>query len=266
MKTVLSMVLLVPLAAWLSADEIIPGNDDLIGGKDVTDNDEEAAETEEKPNPLEGEISAGFNQSTGNTENVEFSLSFDANRETSNNEFRIKGDGYYSSSEGEMDAQKWYTMARYARRIWNDKWVNFYKFEADHDKFSGVDYRLLPSVGVGYLLRDTPEFRVMVDGAIGLEKTTYNDGTEDTDEAVFIGTISFEKTFSGRLKASHETSLYSYLDESDEYRIHSESSLTNPIANGLSMRLGLIVDYDSNPSEDRENTDTRLMTSIVYGF
>ncbi len=266
MKTTLSIVLLVSLAAWLFADEIILKNEDLTSGKKVSENNEEAAETEKKHKLLEGEISAGFSQSTGNTENVEFSLSFDANREIGDNEFEIKGDGYYSSSEDEMNAQKWYAMTRYARKIWNKKWTNFYKLEADHDKFSGIDYRWIPSAGIGYLFCDTPEWKLAVDGAIGLEKTIYNDETEDTDEAVFIGTISLEKTFSGGSNISHETSVYPSLEEKGEYRIHSESSFTNPVGNGLSLRLSLIVDYDSEPPEDREKTDTRVMTSLVYGF
>ncbi len=223
-------------------------------------------EPEEKPKLWQGEVAAGLNRSSGNTENIEFTVSFDAGMKTESNELTVKGDGYYSSSEGEMNAQKWYSMARYARKVWNRKWDNFYRLEADHDKFAGIDYRLIPSTGLGYSFVDTPEWKVLVEGAIGLEHTVYNDETEDTDEAVFIARVLLEKTFAAGLKITQDTSFYPSLEETSEFRVHSESALTNPLAGGLSLRLSFIVDYDSDPPEDREETDTRLVTSLLYSF
>lgn len=77
------------------------------------------------------------------------------NRKTDSDEWTGQLKAYFSTSNDEIDAKKFYGMGRYAFSYGSNlKWYNFYKFEADQDRFANIDYRLIPSTGVGYWFSD----------------------------------------------------------------------------------------------------------------
>jgi len=213
-----------------------------------------------------GDISLGYNKASGNTENSQLSVSGYANRKTDDNEFTSKGNAYYSSSEREMDTQKWYGMARYAFSFWGRKWYNFYRLEADHDKFADIDYRLIPSAGLGYWFSDTPDWKFMVEVGGGFEHTNFKGATEDSNEAVLIPRVFLEKKLFDRSRISEEVFFYPSVSETGEYRIHSETKFTNPINDNMALEIGLIDDYDSDPPGDTKRNDVRLISSVKYTF
>lgn len=212
------------------------------------------------------EIALGYNKSGGNTQNNQLSLRFYGNRKTDHDEFTIKADNFYSSSNKKMDAQKWYGMVRYAFSFCKNKWFNFYKIEGDHDRFANIDYRIVPATGIGYWLSDEPDFKAMVEVGVGLEHTTLREGIQNSNEAVLIPRAFFEKKLFVDLRISQDIILYPSLEDIGEYRLHSETSLVNPISDKLSLQLSLITDYDSAPPEDTKKRDTRLISSLTYAF
>ena len=281
------------LCAALYADQIILKNSDKISGKIVQEYDtvvvietkamgdigikrefideiiigrENITVEEKKPKLWQKEISAGYNKSSGNTQNAQFSLSAYFNRKTEENEFTIKADNYYSSSNSKMDAQKWHGMVRYAYSFWKRNWYHFYKLEGDHDRFANIDYRIIPSSGIGYWFSDTLDWKLMIEGAFGLEHTSYRDDTDESDEPIFVGRLFFDKKLIGESKLTQDVSLYPSLSEFQEYRIHSETAFINPINDKLSLKLSLTFDYDSEPPKNTKKVDTRFTSALQYSF
>ena len=62
-----------------------------------------------------------------------------------------------------MDTQNWYGMLRYAFSFWERRWYNFYRLEADHDRFANIDYRIVPSCGIGYWFSDKEDYKAMAE-------------------------------------------------------------------------------------------------------
>lgn len=233
----------------------------------ISDKKPVLAQTKETtPKLWQRETSLGYNQANGNTENSQLSLNLYANRKTEDDEFTIKGNSFYSSSNKKMDTQKWYTMARYAFSVRERKWYNFYRLEADHDKFANIDYRLVPAVGLGYWYSDTARWKAMLESALGLEHTNFKQGTKDSNEAVFIPRAFFQVALFGESKLSQDLSLYSPLSDIGEYRLHSKTIFENPINDKLLLRLSLINDYDANPPKETKKKDLRFISSLVYSF
>lgn len=233
---------------------------DYIGsaGKEIL------AQTEEMR--WQREASLGYNQSSGNTQNNQFSLTFSANRKTDYDEFIIKANTFYSSSNEKMDAQKWYGMARYAFSSLRNKWYNFYKIEADHDRFADINYRVIPVGGVGYWLFDNPDLKAMAEVGLGLEYTNFRSTAKNSSEIILAPRVFLEKKFFDSLKVSQDIIMYPYLGEIGEYRLRSETSLVNPINDKLSLKLSLIIDYNSVPSKGTKNSDTRIISGLTYAF
>lgn len=235
--------------------------------KVVAEEETKIHETKEaKPKLWQREISLGYNRLSGNTNNSQASMGLYANRKTGENEFTIKGDVLYSSSDKKMDTQKWYSMIRYAFSFWNKKWYNFYKLESDHDRFANIDYRMIPSSGIGYWLYDTPDLKAMVEIAMGLEHTDYRDQTKDTNEAVLIPKAYWEKRFFKESRISQDIIFYQPLSDTGEYRLHSETAFINPINDKFSLRFSFIDDYNSHPARDTKKNDTRFISSLNYSF
>ncbi len=221
-------------------------------------------QTEEKL--WQREVSLGYNQSSGNTQNNQFSFKLSANRKTDHDEFTIKADTFYSSSNEKMDAQKWYGMSRYAFSFGSNKWYNFYKIEVDHDRFANINYRAIPVVGVGYWFFDEPDLKAMVDIGLGLEYANFRGAAKDNSEIILTPRVFLEKKLFGNLRVSQDVIVYPYLEEINEYRLRSETSLINPITDKLSLKLSLIVDYNSNPSIGTRKNDTRLISALTHSF
>lgn len=213
-------------------------------------------------------ISAGYNDSSGNTETSQLSVSLFINRKIMHvNEVTLKGNIYYSSSDKKMDAQKWYSMGRYAFSFGRDKhWYNLYKLELEHDRFANIDYRIIPSAGAGYWFYDTAELKVMAEAAMGLERTEFRDVTEDSDEAVFIPRAFFEKSLYNSSRLTQDLTFYLMPGDIGDYRLRSETLFNTPLSEKLSLNLSVTDDYNSEPANNSKNNDLRFMSGLTYSF
>lgn len=230
------------------------------------ENKKETQESKEKESPWKREVSAGYDKTGGNTQKSRLAMNLFVSRKTDKDEFTTKGDILYSTSNERMDSQKWYGMVRYAYSFWERKWYNFYKVEGDHDRFANIDYRLIPSTGVGYWFSDTDDWKAMVESGLGFEHTRFRDGTKDGNEPILIPRAFLQKRLFDHALISQEIILYPSLKNTGEYRLRSESALTNPINDKMSLKFSLIDDYNSTPASDIKKNDWRLISSLVYSF
>lgn len=223
-------------------------------------------EKPEKRGPWSGEFSIGYDKSGGNTRESNLDLRLCLNRKTEGNEFTVKGEMLYSSSNNKMDAQKWYNMIRYAYSFSDRRWYNFYKVENDHDRFANISYRLVPSLGFGYWFVDSPGLKFVCELGAGLEHSEFRANAKDKDEAVLLPRAFFEKAVFGMSRITQEFSMYPSLSYPEEYRLHSETAFINPINEKLSLRLSFVDDYNSHPSEEAKKNDYRFISSLSYSF
>lgn len=217
-------------------------------------------------NPWRREISIGYNQSTGNTEKAELMLSGEIKKVMAEAEFLGKAEIYYSSSDKKMDSQKWSSLVRYFYNFGDEKmWFNSYQVLVDHDRFADVDYRILPSVGLGYWFSKEDDWKAMLEGSFGFEVTNYRSSQPDDEEAVFIGHTYLEKKILDNARITEDASIIPSL-EGNGARFKSETAFTNPLSEALDLSIKFIVDYDTDPPPDIKKTDTRLITGLKYSF
>ena len=212
------------------------------------------------------EIALGYNKSTGNTEKSEFSIVGAIKREMEHAQFGSSVDIYYSSSDGQMDSQKWTSLTRYAFDFSDDyKWFNSYQVEVNHDRFADIDYRVLPSVGIGYWFAREEDWTWSVEGSAGYEMTKYRSDKDDDNSPVLLGRTFLKKKILDNAFISEDFSVIPTLDNTGT-RFKSETEFTNPLSEGLDLSIKYIVNHDTEPSLDKKETDTRLITAIKYSF
>ncbi len=157
-------------------------------------------------------------------------------------------------------------MARYGLRIWDQKWVNFYKVETDHDRFANINYRIIPSLGLGYWFSDTDDWKALTELGIGATYIGYRNSSKNTTEATIIPRAFFDKRLFNETHLTEDITIYPSLKTSGHYRLHSETAFNNPISKQLIFKVSLIDDYNSHPASDKKRNDTQLVTSLNYSF
>jgi len=227
----------------------------------------ELSDKEESDVQWQRKISIGYSQTSGNTEASQGSSEFSFNRKTGKDEWTGALKTFISTSNEKMDAKKFYGMGRYAHSYGDDlKWYNFYKFESEQNQFANIDYRLIPSTGIGYWFSDDKDWKLMAEGAIGFEHTNYRDRSKSDNEVILIPRGFLEKKLLGNLRFSEDITLYPSLSEGGKYRLHSETILINPITDQVSWKVSFIDDYNSNPSGNTKKNDFSLISSLGYSF
>jgi putative salt-induced outer membrane protein YdiY len=169
------------------------------------------------------EIYAGFNRQRGNTSSSEAGGGFKLHRKTDGDEFDAKGYADYSERARTMDAQRYGGLVRYAFSFGGDKrWYNFYKIEADHDRFGNIDYRVTPSVGVGYWFSDTDDWKFMTEIGMGVAYTNFSLISKNETNLELIPRAYLEKKLFWNLTLSQEIVVYPALTDFGEYRLKSD--------------------------------------------
>jgi len=158
-------------------------------------------------------------------------------------------------------------MTRYAFSFGKSrKWYNFYKVEGDKNRFANIDYRWVPSTGLGYWFSDADAWKLMVELGIGSSHTYYLDDKEDLHELILIPRAFGEVKFLGESKLAQEVFVYPSLTESGDYRLHAVTTFTNPITNYLALNVSWTNDYNSAPGTDVKKHDMILATALEYSF
>ena len=212
------------------------------------------------------QIGAGYNQSNGNTKKAGFSLAASADRKTAQDEINLKGSIFNSSSNRRLDGQKWYTLGRYGYNIVDETWFLFGKVEGDHDRFANINYRVIPSAGLGYQFANSEDWKALAELGAGISYTKFLDGTKSATDPMITTRLFLDRRL---IKASHLTedvTMYSSTKGANKYRVHSETAFNNPIAENLLFKVSFIDDYNNAPSNDAKKNDTQLITSINYAF
>ena len=213
------------------------------------------------------EISLGYNQANGNTKNSQLLGSFDASRKTNYDELTIRGNTFYSSQNKKMDGQKWDALAKYSFDFGEEyRWFNFYQVFVDHDYFADIDYRITPTVGIGYHLANTEDWAWDVDTGIGYRITRHRINTAEDDEVLTALAHTFmKKRVFEQASLSEDLTVYPGLKSGAGIILRSETAFTNPLQENLDLEIKYIVDYNSEPA-GKKKTDTQIVAGLKYTF
>ncbi len=209
-------------------------------------------------------FTAGYNKSAGNTDNDQFAASFFSNRRTMDNELTLKADGFYSSSQGQMDGQKYTGSIRYAYSFWRRKWYNFYKIAVEHDRFADIDQRYIPSTGLGYWWSDKPAFKLMAECGVGYEYTRYYSLRKQSEKGTAVSRIFMEKALLIDSRIIWEETLHTPFDKKLGHRLRSEAAFITALSQHLSLRLSLTDIFTSKPPTGIKKHDVLFISGITY--
>lgn len=207
------------------------------------------------------EIELGAIFTSGNTEDENIHFKGTLNWVTENWNYEFSLDGFRSSKEDELAAQRVYYVASANYSLSENSFI-LTRLAHEDDRFSGYDSQSDFSVNYGRkLLMSKPNMGLTANIGVGVRKSRAE--VEDFEEAIvrlaaeydwaLSETASFKQEFS--VESGNRTSIY-----------RSETSIQSQIMNNLSLKFSINLKYQTAVPIDREKTDTETAITFVMNF
>ena len=236
----------------------------------------------------------GFVTTTGNTqtENLTFkntftyswektSLKLEAsmlNAEQTSRDARNVGGSLVVDETTEKTAES-YRLSGKVRRDLRERLFTYGAASWERDVFAGIDSRYVIGAGLGYKALTLPKHELSLEAGADY---TDEQAVGDADSETYAGARAagdYLWKFSETAKLSQELELLYNLEESDDYRINSVTSVTAALTSRLALKTSYTLKYDNQPVVEVltadgfdpvifefDKTDTILSASLVINF
>lgn len=224
---------------------------------------------ETKALTMDGEF--GFIFTTGNTETTSASAGINAKQEFEkwSNEYLLSGlykkdtiENTLGEDVEQTSAQKFFASAQGNYKLENPNHRLFGFASYEDDRFSNFKYQATLAAGWNQKVweNETSSFDYSVGPGYSFSET--QDGVSQ-DGVIIRGALNYSLKLSD---TSRFTQTFSTEIGSDNTKSRAESALTAQIAGGLSMKLSVKFDHNSDVTGTIEKLDTETAITLVYSF
>ena len=221
-----------------------------------------------------GSVGAGATVADGNTRSTSVNLNGEMLRLTKDDKLRIYATGLYGSVSGKENTNLIRGGGRYDYNL-TPHVFGFGGLDLERDKIGNLQLRAAPSLGLGYhvIKSDTTTFDVFAGAGYVYDKfftpATVAGAVRShygRPEAM-IGEESTHK-LTDTVSLRQKLVLYPNLSDSGEFRSVFDAGLAVALSNKLSLTLGLVNRYNSDPGlkptgEAYKKSDTIFVTGIA---
>ena len=142
----------------------------------------------------------------------------------------------------------------------------FLGFNYDYDMFSGVKRRFEEYFGLGFNAIDHPRNLLRLEAGLS-QFQEWELGTDDAYNFTAARlALDYKHLFTEKAYFQQILELHPNFDNSDDYRLRSETSLVAPLTGGIAIKVSYNLKYRGVPPEDVETTDTVFRTGIQITY
>ncbi|MEO0474720.1 MAG: DUF481 domain-containing protein [Planctomycetota bacterium] len=211
-------------------------------------------------------LTLGLNGTAGQTDRQDYRIKFKTGYEDGRERWTFDTSWYKARANGKQSQNQFQANLT---KDWLQKdapWFFFVKGQYKFDDNRSWENRTSAFGGGGYTLTKTDD--VEVNTRLGFGGTyEYGSVNEFTPEALFGGSV-IKLHLSERSAVSGETLYFPSLEDSSNFRIESSLVWTYKLdmADGLSLKLGVENEYDSNTPNETGNNDVKYYGALVFSF
>ncbi len=212
--------------------------------------------------PWDGKVSASGIVSSGNSENAAIGVAIDAARAAGAFKHNIKAYFDIGESNGVTNQKRWGASYKLDYDL-GDRTYAFARLSYDEDQFSGFDYRLFAGGGLGHAFFKESAFSWKLEGGPGYRYSPIDITRAVEQHAAFYAANEIDWLIRDDLKFEHDVNV---TWTSPTTTVQSVAALTTKLWGELSTGLSFEYRYETDPPDNRENTDTIAKASLIYGF
>jgi putative salt-induced outer membrane protein len=207
----------------------------------------------------QGEI--GATNSTGNTKSTGVAIAIGLNKETTHWRHGLKAAVDYQRDNGVTSKDRYF--AGYEGNYkFSDRFYAVGTLSWEKDRFAGYDRRFSESLGLGYTVIDSKDFKLSLEGGPALRQTEYITGLS---ESTFAGRAAANMLWQISDGVALTENFVSFFDSNDT-TLQSTTALTAKLIGALSARASFYISNESNPPLGLEKTNTTSRLTLVYSF
>lgn len=209
-----------------------------------------------------GEIDLGGSRSTGNTDREQVSTAVEILRKyvVWNHEMKLSFD--FARRDRETRTRRLVTSLE-SRYDPSNGFYGFLFFQYEDDKFSGFDYELTESAGVGYWIVKTQPVVWVIEIGPGARQSVVSETGKTETEIVGRGKSVFTWNISDTAKFSNDTTV---TIGNDRTTTDNLSALSTRILGKLWAKFSFEIRHNSDSPANTKSTDTLSKISIAYKF
>src|SRR5664279_3875907 len=231
--------------------------------------DQAAYEKSLNPSMLEGWTgggSFGFALARGNSETTNLALGFNALRKTSNDAWVVNATSIYSTDAklGTTSANSLGGVIRYDRNL-NKKLFAYGAFAGMYDALQDLNYRVMPSGGLGYHAINTKTTTLDLLGGLGYTRESYYDGVTNNLLTATLGD-EFAHKFTPSTAITQSLYYLPSLNQTSNYRVNFNVGLATKISKWLTANMNFGDQYVSEPVPGNKNNDLIFTTGLGFAF
>ncbi|MFI8418517.1 YdiY family protein [Serratia sp. NPDC078593] len=211
--------------------------------------------------PFEGNIQAGYNAQSGNSESSTLLASTSLTWFNTVSAYSLWGSANNTTSSNVRSSEKYQVGGR-TRYNMTDRNYLFGQASWLNDRYAGYDSRSTLTGGYGRQIFNGPVHDLRVELGPGVRHDEYRHGGRTT-KALAYGAANYTYQLTDNAKLSEGFSALA----NDDLTLNSETALNVAINDKFSLRLAYTVTYNSEPPASApKKTDTTTSVTLVYGL
>ena len=233
-------------------------------GKTGNSNNPEAKK--DKENPLSGSVGAGLSMTSGNSETINWNLSFDLGKETDNgHDMKLNGLYLRGKENGKLSLDRLKVSLRDDYSI-NDSIVGYGNVSYKSDPLKGIDYLVNPAGGLGWKIQESDRFSLQADIGAGflLEQ---NKNFERKSSLSINSNQSFTYRLSKTARLRQKLDVLWKADNLVDYLVNVSLSLATKITSASELQAEFLDDFKNKPADIAyKKNDIALILKYVVRF
>lgn len=210
--------------------------------------------------PVKLTLDLGFVNAAGNTDLTTLSLGDNLEFRTSQWELKQLGAVVYGRSGDSTTAEQIKITGRVDRKLLAVVHL-FVGLTYERNRFAGIGRRFEEFAGVGLRLIDAPRTRWNVDLGSSLNQERSVAAISRDFAALRVATL-FRHNFTATAYFEESAETLPNLDNSDDLRVNSETSLVAPLSGRVALKFSYTVKFDNLPEPGFARTDRVFTTAI----
>jgi putative salt-induced outer membrane protein YdiY len=221
----------------------------------------------------QNELSLGLLNTSGNTDQTEFTGELDFHYTDKPHELTIKFDGAYGNTNGKLDNALLAGDVIYRRELPElmprDRWYLFAENHDIYDGIKGISFRTIDDVGLGFYVWRGKKLEVDVRAGPGVTYEKLFDGTSDVDPNALAGLRAVYQ-FSDRVSLGEEAIYSTSVTDDTRYQASSETALgikLPELQRGFGLKTTFRDDYDNTAGMNgHKRNDTKFVVALTLDF
>lgn len=231
---------------------------------DTAEADEEVEATGWLGAKWSGDVNAGLEINTGNSDNTAYQFDASTEAKWADND-RLKFSAEY---ENEEENDTTITDEKSAEILYDyfisEKWFLQNNLKAEQDDIEDLNLRLNYLLGLGYQFYDRDDLSLQVSAGPGYLREDYD--TRDVENSLTAHwSLEYEQKFYDDLfRLYHNHDLTAPTDEWNAYLFESDSGVTIPLDNGFKVSGEVEFDWNNDPAAGNTEEDTTYNLKLGY--